>query len=177
MGIEIERKFLVDDATALWLIGFSCKKEIIKQGYITDMLNETQVRVRTTVSYQPENQCLGFVTIKSGNCDMVRKEYEFDIPYNQANFMMQDLCSDRLIHKNRYHISKNEMLINLPFTLDVFKDRHEGLLMVEVEYDDILQSTNDKPSWVLKEVTNDLRYYNVNLARNSVPINVERSDE
>ena len=49
--------------------------------------------------------------------------------------------------------------------LDVFGGENAGLVMAEIE---LTREDEDfrVPDWVGREVTGDLRYYNVNLARN-----------
>ena len=50
--------------------------------------------------------------------------------------------------------------------LDVYRDELEGLITVEVEFDDIEDVTDFSiPSWFGEEVTSDSRYKNQNLSR------------
>lgn len=52
------------------------------------------------------------------------------------------------------------------FEIDVFKDKNEGLILIEVELDDINEKIH-LPSWVGEEVTGNVNYYNSVLAENN----------
>ena len=77
MGVEIERKFLVD--TSLWSPNSQGTEYI--QGYI---LNEPGKGVRIRIA--GEN---GFLTIKAGTNPLKREEYEYGIPINDARNMIK----------------------------------------------------------------------------------------
>jgi adenylate cyclase len=89
-----------------------------------------------------------------------RQEYEYPIPVDEANEILSTLCEQPLIEKTRYIAECN----GLEWEIDVFEGMNEGLIVVEVE----LQDENQKielPSWCGKEVSDDPRYYNVNLGK------------
>lgn len=148
MAIEIERKFLVD----LEELGELKDGQDIKQGYIKTVDN-TVVRVRVKGDK-------GFLTIKGENVGVSRLEFEYEIPLDEANEMLEKLCSKPIIDKTRYIIKyKNHF-----WELDVFYGDNEGLVVAEVE----LESEDEEikpPSWVRQEVTGDIRYYNNNLMK------------
>jgi adenylate cyclase len=165
MGTEIERKFLVDQPTAEWLMTFSDKhSETLVQGYV----ESTNVRIRTSVLNQNSKIRNGYLTIKSGETGKVRTEYEFDIPFEKAQMMIDDLCGTRVIHKIRHYIPRETKLMNHDFTLDVFGGRHLGLYIVEVEFEQLSQSFIEMPNWVISEVTDSPAFYNDNLASNTI---------
>lgn len=150
MGIEIERKFLINFE--------KINKEdikssnIIKQGYLPTT-NNTVVRVRIS-----ENK--GYLTIKGENNGITRSEFEYEIPLLEAEEMISQFCS-KLIEKERFNILIGEH----NWEVDVFKGDNEGLIIAEIE----LSSVEEKfviPEWVIKEVTDDNRYYNNQLLKN-----------
>ena len=74
--------------------------------------------------------------------------------------MLDELCEKPLIEKIRYTLEYEGVV----WEVDRFFGENEGLFIAEVE----LASEDQafiKPEWVGKEVTEDPRYYNVNLIR------------
>jgi CYTH domain-containing protein len=53
-----------------------------------------------------------------------------------------------------------------PAELDVFKGAHKGLIIAELELEDENTEIN-LPDWIEKEVSDDPRYYNSNLAKST----------
>ena len=148
MAIEIERKYLVDLENVVLQNGID-----IKQGYIKTADN-TVVRVRIKGKK-------GFLTIKGENVGASRLEFEYEIPLEEADEMLEKLCSNPIIDKTRYEIQHENHL----WELDVFYGENDGLVVAEVE----LEDENEKislPSWVKEEVTGDIKYYNNQLMKN-----------
>ncbi|XTZ10698.1 MAG: CYTH domain-containing protein [cyanobacterium endosymbiont of Rhopalodia yunnanensis] len=148
MVIEIERKFLVKgDIWRSWGQG-----KIYRQGYILTQ-NETTVRIRIV------EDC-AFLTFKGKTKGFSREEFEYSIPLEDAEIMLKNLCNHPLIQKIRYRIH----LENLVWEVDEFQGENEGLILAEVEL-----SSEDQyfelPAWIGEEITQDLRFYNVNLAK------------
>jgi CYTH domain-containing protein len=146
MGIEIERKFLVrsDDWRSL-----GCPIHYA-QGYLVAD-GERTVRVRLA----GEN---GFLTIKGGSHGFSRKEFEYQIPANEALEMLK-MCTIPIIEKYRTKILFEGKI----WEVDEFEGENKGLTMAEIE----LQSEDETfsvPSWIGEEVTGDLRYFNARLA-------------
>ena len=149
MGKEIEKKFLItgDDWRRLGTGEPYC------QGYLNSEKGRT-VRVRTIKDR-------GILTIKGPNVGATRLEYEYEIPFEEAREMLQELCRKPLIEKTRHKVSFG----GFTWEIDEFKGENEGLLFAEIELEYETQSF-DKPSWIGKEVTDDSRYYNANLVTN-----------
>ncbi len=148
MALEIERKFLVN----LQELGKLENGIDIKQGYIKTVDN-TVVRVRV-------KGLKAYLTIKGKNFGISRLEFEYEIPLEEANEILEKLCSGSIIEKTRYEIKYENHL----WEVDIFYKKNEGLVLaeVELEYEDedlIL------PNWVKQEVTTDIRYYNNNLLK------------
>lgn len=148
MGIEIERKFLID--MDKWQ---PLDKGIeIRQGYLsTD--KERTVRVRTKGDR-------AYLTVKGVTHDIARLELEYEIPLADANQLLDELCHKPLIEKRRY-VEKH---LGHLWEIDVFFGDNEGLVVAEVE----LKSEDEAlelPEWIAQEVSGDSRYYNSNLSR------------
>ena len=147
MGIEIERKFLVD-AKKISAVKFT-SEEKISQGYLS---NNPTIRVRL-------KDKRGFLTIKSSTIGISRQEFEYEIPADDAQELLK-LCGTRVLKKIRRKISYGGHI----WEVDFFAGRHKGLILAEVE----LNSADEKvylPSWVTREVSNNPRYFNSNLVK------------
>jgi len=152
MGLEIERKFLIQKKE---FKKFCHKKKHIIQGFLNSNKNRI-VRVRII-----DNE--GFITIKgiSDKSGTTRFEWEKNIPLKEAKELM-NLCEKGIIEKIRhYHTFGGNI-----FEIDEFLGTNEGLIVAEIELTDKNQDFL-KPDYLGEEVTNDKRYYNSNLSKNS----------
>ncbi|MDG4715324.1 MULTISPECIES: CYTH domain-containing protein [Winogradskyella] len=150
MTVEIERKFFV---TSNDFKKEASKSYTIKQGFLNRHEDRT-VRVRIK-----KNK--GFLTVKGKSSDdgLVRFEWETEILIDEAEQLLK-LCENGIIDKIRYEIH----IGNHIFEVDEFFGDNEGLIIAEVE----LMSKEehfDKPNWLGKEVTGDIRYYNSQLSK------------
>lgn len=149
MGTEIERKFL--------LTGDAWKKlakgTYYRQGYLNSQKERT-VRVRTLDDK-------GFLTIKGISVGATRMEYEYEIPMEDADVLLAELCEKPLIEKNRFKITFNDFI----WEVDEFLGENKGLVVAEIELEREDQQF-EKPSWIGNEVTGDPRYFNSNLIKN-----------
>jgi len=170
MGIEIERKFLVND---WWQLahGHRCK---IEQGYLSvEPARTVRVRVISNelpVRYERDRRPFSWapaharITVKGITRGATRSEYEFDVAnLDDARSMIDNLCVARL-EKIRltHHAITGEI-----WEIDEFMGNNFGLVVAEIE----LSSENQVitiPDWIGAEVTHDPRYYNSNLAVNPV---------
>lgn len=149
MGIEIERKFLVknDDYKNK---AVSAK---FRQGYLSTDLNRT-VRIRL---YDGK----GYITIKGKTENISREEYEYEIPPQDADKMLDSLCLQPIIEKYRYFVEYK----GFKWIIDEFAGVNCGLVVAEIELereDEIFE----RPDWTGKEITGDSRYFNSNLVNN-----------
>ncbi len=146
MGIEIERKFLVvaDDWKTL------VKPVFMRQGYLSSQANRV-VRVRI------EDQT-AMLTIKGKTEGIARGEWEYAIPVSDAQELLDGLCEQPLIEKNRYRI----LIEDLVWEVDEFFGDNAGLVVAEVELSSADQAFV-KPVWCGEEVSHDHRYANANL--------------
>jgi len=150
-NLEIERKFLVNN---LDFINESYLHNKIKQGYLNSNKQRT-VRIRVV-----NNK--GFVTIKgkSNQSGTTRYEWEKEIPVIETENLLE-LCEPGAIHKTRYLVKSNQHT----FEIDVFEKDNKGLIIAEVELSSEDESF-EKPLWLGKEVTGDIKYYNSQLSKN-----------
>ena len=146
MGQEIERKFLVKNDN--WRGQAHGKR--YRQGYLSTVKERT-VRVRTAGDK-------GYITVKGITVGASRSEYEYEIPLNDANEMLDRLCERPLIEKTRYRIPQG----NVVWEIDEFEGDNVGLTVAEVELKDEHQ-TVIYPDWLGTEVTGDPKYFNANL--------------
>lgn len=147
---EIERKFLVR--------GDGYRRQAVSQsrvvqGYICSARGRT-VRVRI-------RDGRGYLTIKGASnvSGTTRYEWERELPLAEAEELMK-LCEPGIIDKVRYLVPCG----NHTFEVDEFHGDNEGLVVAEVE----LASEDEpfeKPDFVGREVTGDVRYYNSQLMK------------
>ena len=146
MGKEIERKFLVKGD--VWrTLGQPMR---YRQGYLSTAKERT-VRVRTIADR-------GFLTIKGVTEGIARVEFEYPIPIDDANALLDGLCQRPLIEKDRRKIACGDLI----WEVDEFFGDNAGLIMAEVELEREDQAV-EIPEWIGKEVSEDRRYFNANL--------------
>jgi len=148
MPFEIERKFLVV-GDAWRSLGEGTP---YRQGYLTTQPERT-VRVRLAGDR-------GYLTIKGATEGIARREYEYAIPRQEAEELLDHLCDHPLIEKVRYRIPWGDRV----WEVDEFFGENQGLVMAEVELTDAEQAV-DLPEWVGTEVSHDPRYFNAYLMR------------
>lgn len=101
------------------------------------------------------------MTIKSSTDGLFRNEWEYPIPFADAEDMLDRLCLRPLIEKTRYRIPYEGMV----WEVDEFFGENAGLVVAEIELASVDQ-VFARPGWVGEEVTTDPRYYNTNLMLN-----------
>jgi adenylate cyclase len=149
MGKEIERKFLLSDSTWRDQVVESRR---MRQGYLVSD-EHSSVRLRVVGEQAHLN-------IKSGTLGVSRLEYEYPLPLQDAEEMLDRLCSGPLVEKIR-HIVPGD---GVEWEIDEFLGENAGLVVAEVELEDESQQFN-RPEWLGKEVSMDPRYYNSCLSR------------
>lgn len=148
MGLEIERKFLV--LNDRWR--HTAQGEILCQGYIPTRDART-VRIRRAGDR-------GYLTLKGPAVGLARPEFEYPIPLEDAQVMLETLCEPPLIEKTRYRLPLGDIV----WEIDEFWGANQGLIVAEVELSSPEQAIA-LPEWIGAEVTADPRYQNSNLAR------------
>jgi len=150
MGVEIERKFLVNKEK--WSQVIKEKRSHYRQGYmVSDPGKTIRVRLADDAAY---------LTIKGPTVGVSRPEFEYSIPVEDARQLLNNFCFSE-ISKIRYFIPHEGKL----WEVDEFLGENEGLMVAEIELtsEDELFSL---PEWIDREVTNEKKYSNSNLAIN-----------
>ncbi|MDD1621071.1 MAG: CYTH domain-containing protein [Methylococcaceae bacterium] len=150
MALEVEHKFL--------LVSDAWRDEIkhsvhYKQGYLSSS-PMSSVRVRISDSH-------AWLNIKSATIGCYRQEFEYEIPLADANAILDELCHKPLVEKIRHFVYRDQHV----WEIDEFMGDNAGLIVAEIELSQIGESF-EKPVWLGREVTDDLRYYNNNLTKN-----------
>ena len=146
--IEIERKFLI--ANDAW------KHYVVRSASIRDGLiaayKDRKVRVR--ISDQ-----LATITIKGAHHGLARAEYEYEIPFAEAESILSKVCPDETLEKQRYFVEHAGMM----WYVDVYGGVLQGVVIAEIE----LKQEGQKvvlPAWIGKEVTGNSFYKKINMA-------------
>jgi adenylate cyclase len=148
MPLEIERKFLVLDGSWRQAADEGIR---MRQGYLSrNDKNSVRVRVAGDAAH---------INIKSATPGCVRREYEYPIPANEAEELLAGLCIDEIVEKTRYHVPVGEFV----FEIDVFAGANRGLIVAEIELTDLDQEF-PRPAWLGREVSDEIRFYNSELA-------------
>ncbi len=141
--IEIERKFLVDNAA--W--PRSDERVVMRQGYLAQRDNLV-CRVR-----QKNEQF--YLSIKASIDKLSSYDYEYPIPKEDGETMLNELCDHAAVTKTRHLIKQGDLV----WEIDEFHGANDGLVVAEIE----LPSSDhqfEKPDWLLDEVSEDRRYTN-----------------
>jgi adenylate cyclase len=146
---EIERKFVVKRLPA------DLRKfphDLIEQGYLAAGRGGLQVRLRKKGSVLS-------LTYKEGTKGE-REEREIRLSLEQFNTLWPATAGRRLT-KMRYDVPWKHHTIEI----DIYRGRHDGLVVAEVEFDDQRSCANfEPPDWLGRDVTGKPKYSNVALA-------------
>lgn len=149
MALEIERKFLLrSDA---WREAVRART-LLRQGYLS---SGSRCSIRARIADDR-----AWLNLKSKRSGMTRLEYEYPIPRADADEILSQLCDGPLVEKYRHEVTLGAHT----WEIDEFLGDNAGLIVAEIE----LGAENEafeRPSWLGKEVTDDPRYYNFNLAK------------
>lgn len=149
MPTEIERKFLVTGEGWRDHVARSVR---YRQGYLA---NNERCSVRVRVADRDAR-----LNIKRARLDVRRAEYEYAIDPVEAEEMLDTLCERPLIEKTRHFVPWAGHV----WEIDVFEGDNAGLVVAEIELDDE-DEPFALPPWIGREVSDDPRYYNVNLVK------------
>ena len=110
MSKEIERKFLVNGNAWRTL----AQGVLYRQGYLSSAKERT-VRVRTAGEK-------GFLTVKGITNGVTRSEFEYEIPFADADKMLSGLAEKPLIEKRRFKIPAGSLV----WEIDEFLGENAG---------------------------------------------------
>lgn len=148
MKKEIERRFLVNEKKLPNLV----RGKLITQGYLSKLQQSTSplVRVRTEGKR-------AYLTIKLFRTELTKDEFEYTIPLNEAEKLLENCVAS--VQKIRYSLHIGEHT----WTIDFYEGENYPLVVAEIE----LENENEKfesPLWLRKEVSKDNRFHAYNLA-------------
>lgn len=152
MGIEIERKFLVNGNGWRTSIGQAAPGVRYRQGYLP---TDSSVTVRVRVAGER-----AYLTIKGLHAGLSRAEFEYEIPLADAEQMLETLCLQPIIEKTRYRVPH----AGLTWEVDEFGGANAPLVLAEIELESEAQLLNT-PDWIGPEVSSDVRYTNFYLSQ------------
>lgn len=147
LGVEIERKFLVERSA--WNKVRPENGVKILQGYVMRSPEKT-VRIRVKGER-------GYITLKGKTQGATRSEFEYEIPKSDAEKMLSCFC-DQFIDKVRFEIEVDGKI----WEVDEFSSPKKGLILAEIELaheSEIFEI----PDWVTEDVTHDPSYFNANM--------------
>jgi adenylate cyclase len=143
MALEIERKFLVNTE----LLNLDIPGTRIIQGYL-HLSDQKTIRIRIAGDK-------AYLTIKGPDQNGVRSEFEYDVPLEDARYIMATYCINELIEKIRYKVEWS----GKTWEIDEFLGKNKGLWLAEIELTD-RDEVFDMPAFIATEVTGDSRFHN-----------------
>lgn len=150
MPLEIERKYRVSGDGWRDLASDSSR---MRQGYLNEP-GRCSIRVRVADEHAELN-------IKAAVIGAARAEYEYRIPVDEAEAMLDDFCTHEPVDKIRHRVMHDGHM----WEVDEFLGANAGLVIAEIELDDPDEHF-ECPSWLGAEVTDEYRFYNHALANN-----------
>jgi adenylate cyclase len=180
MSTEIERKFQVtsngwhtgvDEATAMRQGYFETSDDSTVRVRLVERLDDVEQAIRLESSQfddlasDSNDTSEAWLTIKGPPDDgeeegLVRPEFEYAVPPDEAARMLELFCGDRQVHKIRYY----GRFRGWDWVIDRFGGANAGLVLAEVELDSP-EAEVDPPDWIGRELTGDRAWSNAALAR------------
>jgi adenylate cyclase len=162
--MEIEHKFTIDQRKLRELYPSLKPKFLNEQAYLEiNEPNISQARIATLTfdkyTLPPSQAEVAVINIKGKRFGASRPEFEIKIDMYQAKAMMA--LTSKKIRKYRYHFWYEGLI----WFADEYLGNNEGLWIAEVE----IPSEDFEfkvPEFVIRDVTEDERYYNKNLVNN-----------
>lgn len=158
MGIEIERRFLVQDSQAALAGAVTAQSCHIRQGYF-GRVNGLRIRVRTII--EASGAASALLTLKSPRRGFCRQEYQRPFPFDEGERWLSLVPPAQLIRKTRHLLHGRSGLV---WSIDRFGGANAGLVIAEVDLVYPRQPI-EIPRWAGEEITLDPRYGNSMLAR------------
>ncbi|KLU67943.1 inorganic triphosphatase [Desulfosporosinus acididurans] len=150
MALEIERKFLVIQENLPELHG----GQYIIQGYLSELPSIRYRFLEDSIT----------ITVKELRSDGSRQEIETSNPSStqEERDALKRISLAPPIEKIRYRLPYGSLI----WEVDVYQMENQGLITVDVEIPEVGYPLTF-PNWVNweREITNDSKYFNVNLAR------------
>ena len=148
MGIEIERRFLVENEDWKSKVILS---EDFSQAYFSSITDEWTTRIRLI------NNKKAYITLKSSINGLANYEFEYKIPTKDAIELFN--LSKYKIHKTRYQLKINEK----NWIVDSFGGSNSSLKIAEIELNSEWEQIK-VPTWCGQEITGIKSLSNASLA-------------
>jgi len=103
------------------------------------------------------------IALKSRRRGPVRTEFEYVIPYSDAEEMLRTMCDGNVLDKVRHFVSHE----GNDWHVDVYEGLLAGVVLAEIELADAGQEFA-LPDWIGAEVTADPRYRKINMITDRV---------
>jgi adenylate cyclase len=117
MAVEIERKFLVANDSWKNSVARSVR---IRDGLIANNKgHKARVRIANNVAT---------IALKSRRRGLVRTEFEYAIPYSDAEEMLSIMCDGNILEKVRHFVSHAENT----WQVDVYEGLLDGVVLAEI---------------------------------------------
>jgi len=161
---EIEKKWLIDKERIPYdLDSPIVDKMDIKQTYICF---DPEIRVREyTFSYEVTNNHEMTIKTNLTKDGLIRDETNIEINQEQYDNLVKKQ-EGNVIYKTRYQLLDGNNVV----AIDIFHGDLDGLAYMEIEFATKDESDAYKtPDWVIKDVTDDIRYKNGHLSRYGIP--------
>lgn len=143
MAREIERKLFVRGNA--WL------NQVIRRTDLRDglLLLEEGRKLRVRIADK-----LAFLTFKSRRHGAIREEFEYPIPLDDAEALLERHCDGRVVEKSRHEVLHD----GISWSVDVYRGRLEGIVIGEAELAKVGTELS-LPVWLGREITDDKRYH------------------
>ena len=152
MGIEIERRFLVESEDWKSQVLFS---EDFSQAYLNSNSDTWTIRVRII------DKDKSYITLKSSLNGLLNNEFEYSIPIKDAIELLN--LSKYKITKTRYNLRFN----NKNWVVDSFEGSNSSLKIAEIELNSEFEAIQI-PSWCGQEITGIKSLSNASLAKTPI---------
>lgn len=160
MPVEIEWKFAVERLPGIPATG----GETIDQGYF-NAAHGPAVRVRLKGAKASIDVKAEVPGTRGAGGPQVCREYAYAIPPADAAELLA--LAPWRIRKTRHRLPGG-------IELDVFEGPHAGLVVAEIEVEDLGSAPAAPPGWTWRDVSSDVRYVNRMLAEHGVPADAPR---
>jgi len=166
MATEIEYKFTINKKIFMEEEEEKFKVLRSRQGYFT--VKEDSVsscRIALLDHYYPKKWSDAVFNIKGKRVGASRTEVETKLPYEEGEQLF-NMTVDR-VEKVRYKVpAVVKGFSGLFWEVDIYEGANYPLAVAELEVPTERATKFEVPQWIVKDVTEDDRYYNANLAKN-----------
>jgi CYTH domain-containing protein len=99
------------------------------------------------------------IALKSRKRGLVRTEFEYAIPYSDAQEILRIMCDGNVIDKVRHFVRYASNI----WQVDVYQGLLDGAILAEIELTADADQKLKLPHWIGEEVSADPRYRKINM--------------